>query len=236
MAKRPSSSPHRNQILSALSSSDSDLLDPHLSPLLMKLRHVCEEPNKSIRHVYFMEEGIASVVAVAKNDKQIEVGIIGPEGMTGIAIVMGNHRSPHSTYVQAAGSARRISVPHLRGAMNSSDTLQPMLLKFAQVFMTQTAHTAIANGRATLEERLARWILMAHDRLEGDDLPLTHEFLALMLGVRRAGVTTTVNAFEVKGLIRAKRGNITVINRDGIEKIAGPYYGVPEAEWQRLMA
>jgi CRP-like cAMP-binding protein len=202
----------------------------------MKLRHVCEEPNKSIRHVYFMEEGIASVVAVGKNDKQIEVGIIGPEGMTGIAIVMGDHRSPHSTYVQSAGSARRITASKLRDAMDSSDTLQPMLLRFAQVFMTQTAHTAIANGRATLEERLARWLLMAHDRLEGDDLPLTHEFLSLMLGVRRAGVTTAVNAFEAKGLIRSKRGKITVVNRDGIEKIAGPYYGTPEAEWQRLMA
>ena len=201
----------------------------------MKLRHVCEEPNRAIRHVYFMEEGIASVVAVAKNDKQIEVGIIGPEGMTGIAIVMGNHRSPHSTYVQAAGSARRLIVSNLRGAMDSSDTLRPMVLKFAQVFMTQTAHTAIANGRATLEERLARWLLMAHDRLEGDDVPLTHEFLSLMLGVRRAGVTTTVNAFETKKLIRSQRGNITVVNRDGIEKIAGPYYGGPEAEWQRLM-
>ena len=178
MAKRPSSSPHRNQILAALSTRDSDLLDPHLTPMLMKLRHVCEEPNRAIRHVYFMEEGIASVVAVAKNDKQIEVGIIGPEGMTGIAVVMGNHRSPHSTYVQAAGSARRISATNLRGAMDSSATLQPMLAQLAQVFMTQTAHTAIANGRATLEERLARWLLMAHDRLEGDDVPLTHEFLA----------------------------------------------------------
>jgi CRP-like cAMP-binding protein len=201
----------------------------------VKLRHVCEEPNRTIRHVYFMEEGIASVVAVSKDDKQIEVGVIGPEGMTGIAVVMGNHRSPHSTYIQAAGQAQRITVPNLRGAMEASDTLQPILLRFAQVFMTQTAHTAIANGRATVEERLARWILMAHDRLEGDELPLTHEFLSLMLGVRRAGVTTAVHDLQSKGLIRAQRGKITIIDRDGVEKFAGAYYGTPEAEWQRLM-
>lgn len=235
MAKRPSSSPHHNQLLATLSISDFDLLDSHLTPFPMKVRHVCEEPNKPIRHVYFMEEGIASVVAVAKHDKQIEIGIIGSEGMTGLAIVMGNDRSPHSTYVQAAGAAQRITVPHLRDAMGSSDTLQPMLLKFAQTFMTQTAYTAIANGRGTLEERLARWLLMAHDRLEGDELPLTHEFLSLMLGVRRAGVTTTVHNLESDGLIESQRGKISVIDREGLEKIAGSYYGVPEAEWQRLM-
>jgi CRP-like cAMP-binding protein len=202
----------------------------------MKLRHVCEEPNKAIRHVYFMEEGIASVVAVGKNDKRIEVGIIGPEGMTGIAVAMGNHRSPHAIFVQAAGRAQRMTAPNLRDAMDNSDSLQPALLKFAQAFMTQTAHTAIANGRATVVERLARWILMAHDRLDGDDLPLTHEFLSVMLGVRRAGVTTAVHALASNKLIRSQRGKITVVDRDGLEEIAGGYYGVPEAEWRRLMA
>jgi CRP-like cAMP-binding protein len=94
---------------------------------------------------------------------------------------------------------------------------------------------AVANGRVTLEERLARWLLMAHDRLESDELPLTHEFLSLMLGVRRAGVTTTVHSLESSGLIKSQRGKISVIDREGLEKIAGSYYGVPEAEWQRLM-
>jgi CRP-like cAMP-binding protein len=236
MAKRPSSSPHRNQILAALSTSDCDLLDPHLTPFPMKLRHVCEEANRPIRHVYFMEEGITSVVAVARHEKPIEIGIIGSEGMTGIAVVMGNHRSPHESYVQVTGQAKRITAPRLRGAMESSDTLQPMLLKFAQTFMTQTAHTAIANGRAKLEERLARWLLMAHDRLDGNELPLTHEFLSLMLAVRRAGVTTAVHSLESEGLIRSQRGKITILDREGIEKIAGAYYGTPEAEWQRLMS
>jgi len=235
MAKYPSSSPHRNQMLAALSTSDCELLEPHLTSIAMKVRHVCEEPNKPIKHVYFMDEGITSVVAIGRNGKEIEIGIVGSEGMTGTTVVMGDHRSPHSTFVQVAGSAQRITVQHFRDAMDNSDTLQPMLLKFVQAFMVQTAHTATANGRATLAERLARWILMAHDRLEGDDLPLTHDFLALMLGVRRAGVTTALHDLVSKGLIRSKRSVITVIDREGIEEIAGGYYGVPEAEWQRLM-
>jgi len=235
MAKRrSSSSPHRNQILSELSTNDLELLEPHLAPIAMKIRHVCEEPNKPIKHVYFMDEGIASVVAVGKKGKEIEVGIIGPEGVTGLPIIMGDHRSPHSTFVQVAGSAQRITVQNFREAMDNSDTLQPVLLKFALAFMIQTAHTATANGRATLAERLARWILMAHDRIEGDDLPLTHDFLSVMLGVRRAGVTTALHDLGSKGLIESKRGMITVIDREGIKEIAGTYYGVPEAEWQRL--
>jgi CRP-like cAMP-binding protein len=119
--------------------------------------------------------------------------------------------------------------------MKDSDTLQAALLKFVQAFMIQTAHTATANGRASLAERLARWILMAHDRLESDELPLTHDFLSLMLGVRRAGVTTALHDLVSKGLIKSQRGIITVLDREGIEEIAAGYYGVPEAEWARLM-
>jgi CRP-like cAMP-binding protein len=211
------------------------LLKPHLASIAMKVRQVCEEPNKPIKHVYFMEEGITSVVAIGKKGKKIEVGIIGPEGVTGFPVIMGNHRSPNSAFVQIAGSAQRIAVPDLRQAMDKSESLRRSLLKFAQSFMIQTAHTAVANGSATLAERLARWILMAHDRVEGDDLPLTHEFLSLMLGVRRAGVTMSLHDLESKGLIRSKRGLVTVVDREGIEEIAGAFYGIPESELQRLM-
>jgi CRP-like cAMP-binding protein len=234
MAKHPSPSPHRNQILSSLSASDLGLLEPHLASIAMKVRHVCEEPNKPIKHVYFMEEGITSVVAITKKGKKIEIGI-GSEGVTGFPVIMGNHRSPNSTFVQIAGSAQRIAVTDLREAMDKSESLRRSLLKFAQSFMIQTAHTAVANGSATLAERLARWLLMAHDRVEGDDLPLTHEFLSLMLGVRRAGVTTALQDLESKALIRSRRGLIRILDRDGIEEIAGSFYGIPESEWQRLM-
>jgi CRP-like cAMP-binding protein len=228
------STPRSNQLLSALSQSDRDLLQPDLAPVALKCRQVFEEPNTPIRHVYFMEEGIASVVAITKHIR-IQVGIIGHEGMSGIAIVMGNHRSPNLTFVQIAGCGQRISVPKLRDAMGTSGSLHQRLLKFAQGFMTQTAHTAIANGHATIEQRLARSIVMTHDRINGNDMPLTHDFLSLMLGVRRAGITTALHVLNDHDLIRVQRGKIVVLDRQGLEQVAGAYYGVPESELQRLM-
>ena len=129
-----------------------------------------------------MEAGIASVVAVQPDDTQVEVGLIGREGMSGIAVVLGGDQSPHSTYVEMAGKGQRISTEELRKAMKASASLHTLLLKFAQVFMVQTAHTAIANARAHIDRRCVFKLLMAHDRTRDDTLPLTHEFLALMLG------------------------------------------------------
>jgi CRP-like cAMP-binding protein len=229
------SNSHRNRLLEALSPADLKLLSPHLESLAVEIRHSIEDRNKPIKHVYFMEKGIASVVAGGGDGKEIEVGLIGREGMSGIVVVMGNHRSPHNVYIQVRGQALRIGTAELREALDASATLRTFFLKFAQSFMIQTAHTAIANGRANVEERLARWVLMARDRLDDDELPLTHEFLSLMLGVRRAGVTVALNALEGRGLLRANRGHVTVQDRKGLEKFAGAYYGVPEAELRRLM-
>ena len=134
-----------------------------------------------------MEAGIASVVAVQPDETRIEVGLIGREGMSGTAVVLGGDQSPHSTYMQVAGEGQRIAANELHKAMDASVSLRNLLLKFVQVFMVQTAHTAIANARAHIDQRLARWILMAHDRTGDNTMPLTHEFLALMLGVRRRG-------------------------------------------------
>jgi CRP-like cAMP-binding protein len=119
--------------------------------------------------------------------------------------------------------------------MGESPSMQTVLLNFAQAFAVQTAHTAIANARARLHERLARWILMAHDRVSDNTLPLTHDFLSLMLGVRRAGVTEAVHVLQKQELIKAHRANIIVLNRKGLEKIAGNFYGVPETEYRRLL-
>ena len=129
-------------------------------PLLKDL----ERPNRRIEAVYFPDSGIASVVAVQPDETRVEVGLIGREGFSGIAVVLGGGQSPHSTYIQVAGEGQRITTENLRHAMNESDTLHGLLLKFVQVFMVQTAHTAIANARAHIDRRLARWILMAHDR------------------------------------------------------------------------
>jgi CRP-like cAMP-binding protein len=232
LAPPPSS---RNLLLASLSPADLGSLLPHLGPVDLPLRHVLEKPDKRVDAVYFPEAGFASVVAVQGKGTQVEVGLIGREGMSGLTIVLGNHRSPHSTYMQAAGEGQRIGTGELRKAMQQSASLHGSLLKYVQVFMTQTAHTAIANARAKLEERLARWILMADDRLDGKILPLTHEFLSLMLGVRRAGVTEALHALEAQNLIQPARGEIVVLNRKGIERKAGDSYGVPEAEYRRLI-
>jgi CRP-like cAMP-binding protein len=224
----------RNLLLAALSGSDLKLLRPHLQSVVMATRHEIEMPNTPITNVFFMETGVASVVAVSSGQR-IEVGLVGREGMTGTAIVLGNHRSPHATYVQVAGEGQRISAARLRTAMGASSAIRALFLKYVQAFTIQTAHTAIANGRARLDERLSRWLLMAQDRIGGRDLPLTHEFLALMLGVRRAGVTDTLSVLEGDKIIRAERGKITVLDRKRLEGRARESYGVPEAEYRRLI-
>jgi len=210
-------------------------LQPHLRFLAVAVRHEMERPNRRIDTVYFMEAGIASVVAVQADDTQVEVGLIGSEGMTGSAVVLGGDQSPHSTYIQVAGEAQLIKADELRKAMRASDSLKSLLLKYVQVFMVQTTHTAISNARSHIDRRLARWILMAHDRTGDKTLPLTHEFLSLMLSVRRPGVTEALQSLRQQQLIENGRNKIIVLNRNGIEKLAGPSYGVPEKEYRRLI-
>ena len=215
--------------------ADLALLQPHLQLVAMPLRTEMEQPNRIIKTVYFMESGIASVVAIRPDDTMVEVGIIGSEGMSGIAVVLGTDQSPHSTYIQVSGDAQRIAARELRVAIAASVTLRTLLTKFAQVFMVQTAQTAIANARSHIDQRLARWILMAHDRTGHSALPLTHEFLALMLGVRRAGVTEALNSLKKRNLIDIGRNQIDLRDRKGLERTAGDAYGVPEKEYRRLI-
>ncbi len=154
--------------------------------------------------------------------------------MTGIAIVMGDDQSPNETFVQLAGAGHVISAEHLRSALDSSPSLRLTLLRYAHTFVVQTAQTALANGRAKIDERLARWLLMASDRIEGPDLALTHEFLSVMLGVRRPGVTDALHRLEGDRLIRAKRSSITIRDRAGLERVANGSYGVSERDYERL--
>ena len=224
-----------NRLLASLSADDFDLLGPHLESVTLGLRKNLERPNKRIEAVYFPEAGFASVVAVQSNGKEVEVGLIGREGMTGLPIVLGNHRSPHATYVQAPGMGKCISATELRKATQASISLRDSLLKFVQAFGVQTTHTAICNAQSRLDVRLARWLLMAHDRIGDDTLTLTHEFLALMLGVRRPGVTDALRALREQGLISYGRGKIVVKDRKGLEGAAGEAYGTPEAEYRRLI-
>ena len=222
-------------MLESLSTDDFDLLEPHLESVTLGLRKSLERPNRRIETVYFPEGGFASVVAVQSNGKEVEVGLIGREGMTGLPIVFGNHRSPHATYIQAPGTGKCIPATELRKATQTSPSLRDSLLKFVQAFGVQTTHTAVSNAQSRLDVRLARWLLMAHDRLGDDPLPLTHEFLSLMLGVRRPGVTETLHTLREQGLISYGRGVITVEDRKGMERKAGTAYGTPEAEYRRLI-
>jgi CRP-like cAMP-binding protein len=223
-----------NQLLCRLSDGDFALIKDRLQTVELTLRMPLEDRNRPIDKVYFPEAGIASVVATS-GPHQVEAGIIGREGMTGLAVLLADDRSANATFIQVAGSGLCIEADALRDLMQQSESLRTLLLRFVQAFMTQMSQTALANGRAKLEERLARWLLMAHDRVDGRELPLTHEFLALMLGVRRAGVTTALQALEDRGLISIKRGLIVMEDRDAVVKFAGALYGIPEAEYRRLI-
>lgn len=235
MSKQKASRRPHNQVLTSLSSADFALLQPNLVEVALTLRLELEPANKPIKHIYFPLSGIGSVVAQSSSRLQIEAGIFGWEGMSGLPVVMGDTRSPHQVYVQVAGKGLGLPTSDLRKAMAQSATLQNSLLHFAHAFMIQTAHTALANGRATIDKRLARWILMAHDRLMGDHIPLTHDFLALMLGVRRSGVTIALRGLERQALINTTRGAIIVQDRKGLENTAGGIYGSAEAEYRRLI-
>ncbi len=222
-----------NQLLLSLQADDLALLQSILQPIELPLMTVLEEAGVAIEFVYFMESGFASVVTGTK--VQIEIGLIGREGMSGLSVVLDDDRSVNQTFMQSDGSALRISADDLRAALRDSRTLHSSLLRYAQAFAVQTSQTALVNGRAKIEARLARWLLMAHDRFEQNDFPFTHRFIAMMLGVRRAGVTDALHILEGRHLIKARRGQITVVDRVGLEALSDPSYGVPEAEYARLV-
>jgi CRP-like cAMP-binding protein len=214
--------------------SDLALLQPHLERVPLHLREVLIKAGERIKHVYFIERGITSVLAHVEQER-IEVGMVGSEGLVGLSIVLGVDRSPHVCLVQAEGEALRIPAEALKEAMDRSPSLRALLARYVHCFTVLISQTAYANASFGIEARLARWILMTYDRLKQEDMPLTHEFLASMLGVRRPGVTDATHVLESNGMIRAKRGRITVLDRERLEDLADASYGVPEAEYVRVM-
>jgi CRP-like cAMP-binding protein len=225
----------RNRLLAVLSHADRDLLAPRLEAIELDSRQILEVPSDPINHVYFVESGLVSVVGTTQPDHRIEVGMIGYEGMTGLCIVLGDDRSTNETVVQSPGSAMRLPTKVLRALMEESRSLTTTLLRYVNVFMVQGSQTALANGRGKLEERLARWLLMWHDRVLADELVITHEFLAVLLGVRRQGVTVALHELEGKGLVRSTRSHVRVLDRDGLQEAANGFYGIPEAEYDRAI-
>lgn len=227
MAGNLTRSATRNLILKQLSEADFARLEDHFEAVELPLRTMLEPRGKRVEHVYFLERGLASVVANGGGGAGIEVGVIGREGVTGISLVLGNRdRAANETYIQMEGHGQRMSADALHSAIEESRELHSKLLQYVHSFLLQTTRTALANGRSNIEERLARWLLMASDRGDGDDLHLTHEFLSTMLGVRRSGVTAAVQELERRSLIKAQRGVITILDRKALEKASkGAYLG-----------
>jgi CRP-like cAMP-binding protein len=215
-----------NRILASLSHADLALIEPNLEAVELPVRQQLHARNRRVEHVYFIECGIASVVA--NGEHELEIGMIGREGMTGVSVVLGDKtRAPHQTYMQIGGRGQRLSSDNLGEAMNASISLQKRLLLCVHALMIQTTQTAVANSRHKIEERLARWLLLADDRIDGHELPLTQEFLGVMLGTARPGVTIAMQELERRGWIIHKRGIVNIIDREGLEKASNGAYVRP---------
>ena len=225
----------RNFLLAYITPSDFEVLNPHLEYLELDRDYVLVTPNTPIDYVYFIESGMVSVVAEKADGRSIEVGVYGRDGMGATTVLLGSDRTPHHQYMQIGGDGFRVKTDDILRLVDQSPTLRRMLLRFVHVFMTQIAQTALVNGSAIIEERLARWVLMCQDRLDAMEFPITHDFLSMMLGVRRSSVTEAIHLLEGDGLIKATRGNIKIIDRDRLVRTAGASYGVPEAEYRRLI-
>lgn len=224
-----------NKLLRALMPEDYRLLQPHLESIELDRGMTLLSPDEPIGHVYFPSSGLTSIIAISSETQGIEIGLAGRDGMAGIAILLDSDRTPHRIFMQVGGSGYRIASADLQQALDFSASLRKLLLRYVQVFTVQTAYTALSNAIHTVEERLARWLLMSHDRQDVDEIPLTHEFMALMLGVRRPSVTIALHSLEGLGFIRATRGQVTIRNRPALEEFAGAAYGKPEAEYMRLI-
>jgi CRP-like cAMP-binding protein len=187
------------------------------------------EPGRPLERVWFLEEGLASVMAVSRGGERIEVALVGREGMIGAGAIHGTPEGRHQVLMQVGGQAHALPAATLARAMRESPGLHAFMMRYLDVALVQVAHTALGHGRYTISERLCRWLLMCHDRLDGDDLPVTHDVLALVLGVRRPGVTNALHILEGVGIVKAKRGNVRILDRARLEDEAGDCYGLPEA-------
>ncbi len=224
-----------NILLNTMAAPDYALLEPHFQRIALPVRLQLHEAGCKIEKIYFPEDGIVSIVAVTLDGKQCEVGLFGREGMSETATVMGTDHSPHEAYVQIEGtSSLTLATSVLDEAMARSSTLRLHLLKYVQAMVIQIS-TSIAAAGQTIEQRLARWLLMCHDRVNGDTIQLTHEFMAMMLNVRRAGVTIALNDLAERQFIITGRGKVIIIDRLGLERLAAGSYGLAETEYTRLV-
>jgi len=224
----------RNKLLRKLTSDDFRAVWPQMERVDLALKRELIHRGDVIEFVYFPEDCVCSLVAKTANVNGIEVGMFGFEGMSNMVVRPGD-RTALSTIVQVAGSAWRISAEVFAGLLQTQPSLNELTLRYKEAVSIQFAYTALAHGSFTIEERLARWLLMSQDRSERETIPMVHEFLAMMLAVRRSGVTTATHVLEGVGAIKANRGSITMRSREKLLEIAGESYGAPEADYDRLI-
>jgi CRP-like cAMP-binding protein len=215
----------KNGVLSGLRSEDVALLAPHLQLLDLPRDHRLERRARTSDFVYFIERGVACAIVGESPGEGVEVGMIGREGFAGLAPVMGEVQSAYDTQMLAAGAAYRIPGAKMRDAMKARPSLQRAMHGYVYRFMLQAMRQAHVNARLCLDKRLVRWLLMMHDRVEGDDLQLTHDRLAALLGVRRAGVSVAAKKLERDGLISLHRGAIRIVERTRLEDACKDGYG-----------
>ncbi len=226
----------RNLLLRNLSRRDFDLLRPHLERVPFAVGDALARAGDPIASVCFPEDGIAGVLDALEGDRRYAVGLIGNEGFSGWPLLLGDHRWPYDVVMRAErGEAWRLPANALAAAADASDSLRRTLLKFAYVFMIQMGRTIVSSLAHPTERRLARWILLYHDRVHEDDICMTHEEFRLMLGVRRSSITDALHRLEEEQAIRSLRGRVIVRDRTRLMLLAGDTYGHPEGEYRRLM-
>lgn len=235
MAKSQSRGDFRNAVLARLSAERLEKLRPHLRPVNLEVKQVIYQPNGPLRDAYFLETGMVSVVSIMTDGKSIEVGTIGREGVVGAVALLGAKTVPHQYFVQIAGSGYQIDVAVLQDAAKHDDAFREVLLRFQVAFHTQTMQSAACNGLHSVTQRCCRWLLMTQDRINGDDIPLTHEFLALMLGVRRASVTEVLKPLQDHGWIESNRGTIKIVDRKGVESGSCECYQIVDDQLKQLL-
>lgn len=210
-------------------------LAPHLEFVKLPKGTVLVEPDQPMTHAYFLDSGLGSIVTISPEGLEVESGIFGRDGMAPTPMLMGVETQTNRILIQIADDAWRIASSPLLAAVEASPALRRLLLRYVQTLSVQTSFTALSNAVHPVDERLARWILMCDDRMGGHDIPLTHEFMSIMLAVRRSSVTTSLHVLEGNGFIRAERGCIVVRDRAALERFAGDAYGKAEATYRELI-
>ncbi len=228
-------SPVRNGLLAALPPEDLARLRPSLQPVELPFDKTLFPAGGAVEAVLFPESGMCSLLATLEGGEQVEVGVVGREGLVGLPLAFGDDRSLVEARVQQEGTALRMDAAALRDGMGESAALRGLLNRYVLAFQAQVTMTAACNARHAIEQRLARWLLIAHDRAGADEFPMTHEFMAMMLGVRRPGVSLAAGVLQKAGLIHYVRGRMAVTDRPGLEAASCECYHVARREFGRLL-